>query len=245
MTSQLSIADRYGVFSPRRFATLSLTAMIQFVARMKNPRRGHDTQGKLKKIPLDSVPEGYANYMAPMRVSWIKEQVKRLAKKEANKIFSEYVLRPEADTYLTPTWDEFVPFPMTWKIRFDGFGESDYRVGDNAYGRVKTTPTLPDYCPPWYQPQGPSTIGGTFATQVCICAGGEAEAAAAEAEAGAGAEDDDFSNGDDAGKKEGKQHKHYCPCLGSTALALSANNWELKTAQLSTGCGLSDNLVHK
>lgn len=90
--------------------------------------------------------------MAPMRVSWIKEQVKRLKDEEAKKIFTDDVLRPEANTYLTPTWDEFVPFPMTWKIRFNGFSESNYRVGDNSYGRVKTTPTLPDFCPPWYQP---------------------------------------------------------------------------------------------
>lgn len=65
---------------------------------------------------------------------------------------------------------------MTWKIRFDGFGESTYKVDNNPYGRVKPTLTLPDFCPPWYQPQGPSTVGGTFAPAVCVCADADAEA---------------------------------------------------------------------
>ncbi|KAG5761937.1 hypothetical protein H9Q72_009966 [Fusarium xylarioides] len=153
LMSQLSIADKFGVFAPRRVVTISLTSMIKFVAQMKNPRRGHDAQGKLKKINLDSTPEGYANYMAPGRVSWIQQQAKKLkGPGEAEDIVTKGNLRPETDTYLTLTWDEFVPFPMTWKIRFDGFGESDYKVGTNDYGRVKTMPTLPDYCSPWYQP---------------------------------------------------------------------------------------------
>lgn len=141
--------------------------MITFVAQMKNPRRGHDAQGRLKKIRLGSTREGYANYMAPMRVRWIKQQAKQLKRKEAKKIFTDDVLNPETDTYLTPTWDEFVPFPMTWKIRFDGFGRSDYKVADNPYGLVKAAPPLPDSIPPWYQPQGPSTVGGAFATE-CV-----------------------------------------------------------------------------
>ncbi|KAF4992647.1 hypothetical protein FGRMN_7048 [Fusarium graminum] len=173
LTSQLSIADKYGVFSPRRFATISLTAMIKFIAQMKDPRRGHDTQGKLKKIHLDSTPEGYANYMAPDRVRWIKEQVKSLKQKKAEEIFTDGILKPENITYLTPTWDEFVPFPMTWKIRFDGFGPSDYAADGNPYGRVKTSSVHPDHCPPWYQPQGPSATGGSFATVVCVCAEGD------------------------------------------------------------------------
>ncbi|KAF9765930.1 hypothetical protein IL306_001713, partial [Fusarium sp. DS 682] len=218
LLSQLSVADKFGVFAPRRVAILSLTSMIKFVAQMKNPRRGHDSQGELKKINLDSTPEGYANYMAPGRVNWIEQQVKKLHNHDAaDEIFTHDILRPETDTYLTPTWDEFVPFPMTWKIRFDGFGESDYKVGNNAYGRVTTMPTLPDFCPPWYQPQGPSTEGGAFSSVACICAG----------EAGI----------DDKGDEV---HKKSCPCVGG-----SKKKSKIKTAQLSTGCGLSDNCVHK
>ncbi|KAM0812769.1 putative Prostaglandin G/H synthase 2/cyclooxygenase 2, pgh2/cox2 [Seiridium cardinale] len=218
LTSQLSLADKYGVFSPRRFATLSLTSMIKFIAQMKNPRRGHDTQGRPKKIHLDSTFEGYANYMAPMRVSWIRKQVKSLEDKEAEEILTDDILKPGADTYLTPTWDEFVPFPMTWKIRFDGFGKSDYKVDNHPYGRVRTTSTLPDFCPPWYQPQGLSTVGGTFATVACVCADAEAEAED-EAE-------------DEAGKENRMEHKHYCPCLGHPKKELKP-----KTAQPSIGCG--------
>ena len=221
LTSQLSIADRYGVFSPRRVATLSLTSMVTFVAQMRNPRRGHDAQGRLKRIRLETIPEGYANYMAPMRVSWIKEQAKRagdISTEEREKIFSDDMLRPEADTYLTPTWDEFVPFPMTWKIRFDGFGKSDYSVKVektgkvNPYGRVKTTPTLPDFCPPWYQPQGPSTVGGTFADVVCVCA-------------------------DDQGD---------CPCNvhSRKKQKLEEAKSGVAPVQLSTGCGLGGDHGH-
>jgi hypothetical protein len=231
LSSQLNIAGMYGVFSPRRFATLSLTSMIGFIAQMKNPRRGRDAQGRLKRICLDSIAEGYANYMAPMRVSWIKEQIKRLVKesrlprKEAKKIFTDEILRPEAVTYLTPTWDEFVPFPMTWKIRFDGFGRSNYRL----YGTGETTWTPPDYFPPWYQPQGPSTVGGTFAPVVCVCADAEAET---EDEAG------QLPNRE-AGKGTEKQRTHHCPCLGHSKKKL-----EPKTVQVSSGCGLSSNHVY-
>ncbi|KAK6081877.1 Psi-producing oxygenase C (Linoleate diol synthase) [Seiridium cupressi] len=196
-TAQADVKDdkaKYGVFSPRRFATLSLTSMIKFIAQMKNPRRGHDAQGRLKKIHLDSTIEGYANYMAPMRVSWIRKQVKSLEDKEAEQILTDDILKPGADTYLTPTWDEFVPFPMTWKIRFDGFGKSNY------------------------EPQGLSTVGGTFATVACVCAGAEAEAEN-EAE-------------DEAGMENRMEHKHHCPCLGHTKKALQP-----KTTQPSIGCG--------
>ncbi|KAK7965797.1 uncharacterized protein PG986_000074 [Apiospora aurea] len=175
LTSQLSIADKYGVFSPRRFATLSLTSMIRFVAQMRNPRRGHDAQGRLKRVPLDSTSEGYAHFMAPGRVDWIQQQVRSL-EDGGDEIWTDEVLQPRADTYLTPTWDEFVPYPMTWKIRFDGFGKSEYGVpGGHPFGRVTTAPALPDFCPPWYQPQGPSTVGGAFATVGCVCAEAEAK----------------------------------------------------------------------
>ncbi|KAH8652136.1 putative prostaglandin G/H synthase 2/cyclooxygenase 2, pgh2/cox2 [Xylariales sp. PMI_506] len=221
LNSQLNIADKYGAFSPRRFANISLTSMIKFIAQMKNPRRGHDAQGRLKKVHIDSTLEGYANYMAPMRVSWIKEQVKNLENREAEQILTDDILKPEAETYLTPTWDEIVPFPMTWKIRFDGFGASDYKVGDNLFGRVKTTPTLPDFCPPWYQPQGPSTVGGTFATVDCVCA---------DAATGAGHE-----TGDEAGEEGETKHKGHCPCVGHSK---KNNDHQHKTFKASTGCGM-------
>ena len=35
--------------------------MIKVLAQMKHLRRGHDTQGRLKKINIDQTYEGYAN----------------------------------------------------------------------------------------------------------------------------------------------------------------------------------------
>ena len=68
LTFQLSFAEKFGVFQPRRFAVLALTSMVKFIAQMKNPRRGHDAQGKLKKINLGWTAEGYSNFM----VSFVK-----------------------------------------------------------------------------------------------------------------------------------------------------------------------------
>lgn len=170
LTFQLSFAEKFAAYHPRHFAVLALTSMVKFIAQMKNPRRGHDAQGKLKRINLGWTAEGYSNFMAPARMDWIAEQVERLKEGDENKkIFTDKVLKPETDTYLTPNWDEMVPFPMTWKIRFDGFGESDYSTEeDGPYGKVKPV-WLPDDAPPWYQPQGASHVGGTFADVACIC----------------------------------------------------------------------------
>ncbi len=226
LTSQISIAEKFGVFQPRRFAVLALTLMVKFIAQMKNPRRGHDEQGKLKKIHLDWTAEGYSNFMAPMRMDRIAEQVKHLPESHPNKdVFTDAVLKPETDTYLTPNWDEMVPFPMTWKIRFDGFGESDYRSEgppSHPYGRVMTV-RLPDDCPPWYQPQGASHFGATFADVSCICA------AAKVAE---------FSKGSVTAEAAAK-HGPHCPYVSQTKTPVP------DATQLSTGCGLSNNVVHK
>ena len=159
-----------------------------------------------------------------MRMEWIAEQVKHLPADEADSIFTPEVLSPETDTYLTPNWDEMVPFPMTWKIRYDGFGESDYRSADHKhpYGCL-ASPPLPDNFPPWYQPQGASHFGGTFADVSCICA------AAKVAEVAGG----------DAGADAEAHHEPHCPCVTQakqTAIPLPP--------QLSTGCGLSDSRVN-
>ncbi|KAH7329412.1 putative prostaglandin G/H synthase 2/cyclooxygenase 2, pgh2/cox2 [Stachybotrys elegans] len=239
LTSQLSIADKYGAFQPRRFASLALTSMIKFVAQMKDVRRGHDAQGRLKKVRIDQTTEGYSNYMAPMRVRSIRERVKGLQPGHADKdIFTDEVLKPAADTYLTPTWDEMVPFPMTWKIRFDGFGQSNYRVDSHPYGRVHTS-VLPDHVPPFYQPQGPSTTGGTFAGPACICA---AAKAATDAKAKKRAEENAarVARGEAPLKGELEDAK-YCVCFGpqKDKNKEKKEGKEVKPVQLSTGCSLS------
>ncbi|KAK3938600.1 heme peroxidase-domain-containing protein [Diplogelasinospora grovesii] len=176
-------------YHPKHLAALSLTTMVKVLAQMKNLRRGHDTQGRLRKVRLDGSYEGYSNYMAPMRMIKIpcdlercrldlrtKLEVESLGKEERealqkqleglDTIFSTEVLKPTTDTFLTPEWDEFVPFPTTWKVRFDGFGESDY--GGDGLPMLKQA-SLPDYVPPFYQPTGPSHVGGSFAPPACIC----------------------------------------------------------------------------
>ena len=48
-----------------------------------------------------------------------------------------------------------------WKVRFNGYGRSDYDYSSLI------TPRIPD--DPLYQPQGVSHYGGSFADVVCIC----------------------------------------------------------------------------
>jgi hypothetical protein len=229
LESQLSIADKYGVFQPVRFGVLALNSMVKFIAQMKNPRRGHDAQGKLKKVRIDESAEGYANYMAPMRVERIRVQTLPLPKTERDNIFSDDVLRPTTDTYLTPNWDEMIPFPMTWKIRFDGFGHSDYRVGDNPYGRVVPT-WLPDSEPPFYQLQGASTTGGTFGDvrPECICAVAKAARTTESKDPKTGKAKDE--------KKDKDTDETHCPCLGESEH--NKHEHASKTGQYSTGCGM-------
>lgn len=121
---QSSFTEKFAHYHPKSLAALSLTAMIKVLAQMKDLRRGHDTQGKTKKINLDSAYEGYSNYMAPMRMREIEFEVKR-RKEEAEKngdteevtrlgrLFNTKVMKPLTYTYLTPEWDEMVPFPTS------------------------------------------------------------------------------------------------------------------------------------
>ncbi|KAL9631091.1 MAG: hypothetical protein Q9204_004393, partial [Flavoplaca sp. TL-2023a] len=181
-------------FNPKDIALHGLTSMIKVVAQMKNLRRGHTSQGEIKKIEIDQTYEGYANFMAPGRMQMIasdvklaetrldnfmrssREKVSGMSKEEkkeydaekvllgrqvedSKNVFSKDILKPKADTYLTAEWDEMVPFPTTWKIRFDGYGPSDY--GGDTLPFLRPDPQ-PDSIPPWYQPQGTSHYGGTF-----------------------------------------------------------------------------------
>ncbi|KAL8813523.1 MAG: hypothetical protein Q9200_000197 [Gallowayella weberi] len=188
-------------FNPKDIALHGLTAMIKVVAQMKNLRRGHTSQGQLKKISIDQTYEGYANFMAPGRMEMIASDVKMAEKRlelfdkaekqtsfeneeakeayetaqnaerdllqrqveDAPKVFSEDVLKPQAETYLSAEWDEMIPFPTTWKVRFDGYGPSEYRDNDDQPRLCMLQPDpQPDSSPPWYQPQGASHYGGTF-----------------------------------------------------------------------------------
>ncbi|KAL8785819.1 MAG: hypothetical protein Q9213_003126 [Squamulea squamosa] len=163
-------------FNPKDIALHGLTAMIKVVAQMKNLRRGHTSQGQLKKIPIDQTSEEYANFMAPGRMNMIASDVKMAEKRlelfdkakkhtsfeneeekkgyemarkaerdllrrqfeDATKVFSKDILKPQAETYLSAERDEMVPFPTTWKVRFDGYGPSNY--GDDTVVKNSHSP---------------------------------------------------------------------------------------------------------
>ena len=96
---------------------MGLASMIKAAAQMKNLRRGSDTQGYLKRISLDSSSEGYSNFMAPLRMKMVEADAKYAHEhskaQDVDKVFNKRILRPSTDTYLTPEWDEFVPFPTS------------------------------------------------------------------------------------------------------------------------------------
>ncbi|KAH8651167.1 heme peroxidase-domain-containing protein, partial [Xylariales sp. PMI_506] len=173
---QSSFTDQYASYHPKHIAALSLTAMIKVLAQMKNLRRSHHDQGHLKKIKLDQSNASYSNYMAPLRLEQIKyerkqaNRQKKVAKEKEEQAIQDGLkyqsdpfgfLRPATYTYMTPEWDEMIPFPTTWKLRFDGFGESTY--GGEHFPQLQR-PLVPDDVPPWYQPRGKSHKGGSFAT---------------------------------------------------------------------------------
>ena len=104
--------DDFADYHPKRIAEVGVSAMIKIFAQMRNARRGHDAQGRVKKVKLDASSEGYTNYMAPMRIQRISRQVEMLNDpKLAAEIYTSKVLKPETETFLTAEWDEMVPFP--------------------------------------------------------------------------------------------------------------------------------------
>lgn len=200
---QSSFTEQFAARRPKHIAALSLTCMIKVLAQMKNLRRSHHDQGHLKKIQLDYSHEGYSNYMAPMRMKKIEHDITKSREKaeedlrrakndqerkaaedrleQLDAVFNNDILRPATDTYLSPEWNEMLPFPtskstclfaqgctvlnenpcIAWKVRFNGFGDSDYNGED--LNMLWQAP-VPDDQPPYYQPNGPSHVGGSFAT---------------------------------------------------------------------------------
>jgi hypothetical protein len=177
---KFTATDNFADYQPKHIADMGVTAMIKIFAQMKNARRGNDTQGRVKRVKLDASAEGYTNYMAPMRIQRISKQVELLKSAKideevariAENIYTGKLMKPETETFLTAEWDEMVPFPNTWKIRFDGFGKSNYDADVNGvfqkFGKLRE-PEIPDDAPPYYQPRGASHTGGTFADVACAC----------------------------------------------------------------------------
>ncbi|KAK3364554.1 hypothetical protein B0T25DRAFT_576792 [Lasiosphaeria hispida] len=184
-------------YHPNHLRILSLRCMLTATATLRNLRRGHDTQGLLKRVRITSSSEGFANYMAPQRVKKIAADVAdeiarvkrdtKLSKKEKEEqvkkwegVYTKGVLRPETTTYLTPEWDEMVPFPTTWKLRFDGFGWSDYGARETLKALWRVDEVAKEFAlmAPFYEaPGGESRVGGSFKTATCVCVGKECKCA--------------------------------------------------------------------
>jgi hypothetical protein len=114
--------SKYTNYNPKQVAILALTATMKVVGQLRNLRAGHESQGLLKKVNLNATTEDYSNYMARLRLNKIKKDVEReIAKAKSSgkstddlrKIFHEDVTRPETHTFLTPEWDEMIPFPSS------------------------------------------------------------------------------------------------------------------------------------
>lgn len=121
---------------------------------MKNLRRGHHTQGKLKRVNIMQGYESYESYMAPMRVEAL-----RRARPDKYKS----IPKPNVETFLTPGWEEMVPYPTTWKVKFDGYGATDPTYFQEFCKYQQEPHKLP------YAPNLISHVGGSFATTVCVC----------------------------------------------------------------------------
>ena len=101
-------------YHARSVSVICLTEMVKVMAQMKNLRRSHHTQGRLKKVNIDQTYEGYANFMAPKRMEEIRQKCENLDKSKLDqRIFDSRILKPKIDTYLTPEWDEMIPFPTS------------------------------------------------------------------------------------------------------------------------------------
>ena len=90
--------------------------MVKVLAQVNNLRRGHDTQGKLKKKNIDQTYEGDTNSMAPEGMEKIRCKVEKANRKAGKKVFDERILKPRTETYLTPKWDKMVLFPTSTHI---------------------------------------------------------------------------------------------------------------------------------
>jgi len=176
----------------REIHLLGLSSIIKVFAQMKNLRTAHDSQGRLKKVSVLQAYETYANYMAPMRVEAIhrklhdklqtlvdesEDKVHVKKAETAKELLAHKMTNPSSTTFLTPEWDEFIPFPQTWKIRFEGYGRGIYDKPDQS-GLHNVLDLL-------WAPDGASYYGGSFATtEGCVCRQAGHKCTCAEPESG-------------------------------------------------------------
>ncbi|KAF3937371.1 hypothetical protein ABW19_dt0205244 [Dactylella cylindrospora] len=155
-------------FEVKNIPIIGLAVMFKVMGQMNLLRQGHDSQGRLKSINNSPSYGNLANRIAPkdLKLKMVDLRKRAQDEKNANKgnpsyIFESFDTQPESYTYLTPEWDETMPFPNTMKVRFNGYGEGVWMYGDNSeqshgIGSLWT-------------PQGPSHTGGVWAAKKCPC----------------------------------------------------------------------------
>ena len=91
--------------------------MFALLSCMRNLRQGHDRQGKLKEVDNNPSYRNLNDYYAPDDVkSWteqLKAQEQRTEKDptRGQRVWESFDTKPGPTTYLTPEWDETIPFP--------------------------------------------------------------------------------------------------------------------------------------
>ncbi|KAF3904876.1 hypothetical protein ABW20_dc0106815 [Dactylellina cionopaga] len=96
-------------FEARNIPVIGLSVMFKVMGQMKLLRQGHDSQGRLKMVNNNPSYGHLANRMAPKIFKATVGELRERAKK--NNTGESFDTPPESYTYLTPEWDETMPFP--------------------------------------------------------------------------------------------------------------------------------------
>ncbi|KAF3903067.1 hypothetical protein ABW21_db0201283 [Orbilia brochopaga] len=150
----------------QKIPVVGLGTMFKVMGQMKLLRQGHDSQGRLKAVNNSPSYGNLANRLAPSKFRVALGQLQERARKENTG--ESFDTQPESYTYMTPEWDETMPFPNTMKVRFNGYGKGVWIFGDNS-DQSHSIMTL-------YAPQGASHTGGTWGNK-CPCGQGNCRCA--------------------------------------------------------------------
>ncbi|KAF3908286.1 hypothetical protein AA313_de0206127 [Arthrobotrys entomopaga] len=153
-------------FDGRDIPVVGLGVMFKILGQLKYLRQGHDSQGRLKTVNNSPSYGHLANRMSPRDFRATMTGLRQRA--ETNNTGESFDRAPDSYTYLTPEWDETLPFPNTMKVRFNGYGKGVWIWGDNS-DQSHSIMSL-------YAPQGPSHTGGTWGTK-CPCGDGNCKCA--------------------------------------------------------------------
>ncbi|KAK6346772.1 hypothetical protein TWF696_006881 [Orbilia brochopaga] len=153
-------------FEAQKIPVVGLGVMFKVMGQMKFLRQGHDSQGRLKAVNNSPSYGNLANRLAPSKFRAALASLRERARKENTG--ESFDTQPESYTYMTPEWDETMPFPNTMKVRFNGYGKGVWIYGDNS-DQSHSIMTL-------YSPQGASHTAGTWGNR-CPCGQGNCRCA--------------------------------------------------------------------